>query len=382
MMRARQIEKGAGVPFVRMWSKLAHRMIQDLGYIEELNHVDYFAGYGRPGQAVIPGFSPRLSEVYRSAYLETLRAIFEAGKIPREVFLTLSYQTLPIDLSFWTVLPSRVPAWWPKLGESKKGDLTTVSFSRTIENALWQDGAYVLALQGAAEPFKGWSNEQSTVSVDALAFGYKTLGPNLPPPRDLWIALAKTERIEPSIDASLPFHSLRSDMGSVDPQTQRVADLLCQPIVTQFETLSVNLWQWFRDMYSPFALPDEVASNAALVQRNDELAYVMDGKDVAWSLDWTEGICEKNADSEAPHHGSLLMADKPFMDEYLKREDLRLGFVLKTTIRYKKSEWDEKTERLDGYKLLNVSPIITSLHQASFCPDYASNVIEHNDHRA
>ena len=71
MQRAMNIESRSGKPFVKQWAFTADNIIKDAGIILNANQVYY---YGRSEHdEFLLGFSSKISEVYRSAFLRVLR---------------------------------------------------------------------------------------------------------------------------------------------------------------------------------------------------------------------------------------------------------------------------------------------------------------------
>ena len=132
-------------------------------------------------------------------------------------------------------------------------------------------------------------------------------------------------------------------------------DLILHPLVGNVKDLVIALWQWFRD-YNPFyILHYQFAKDLSVKIEGNKLVYFQDGKPVAWSQDWSEGINEKT-DLEIPH-GTFLEIDSSYLNEYLDIHGLRLGYVAKTTHKFRMHSFD-KEQIIEDYKLISVSRII------------------------
>ena len=117
--RARDIERASLKQFTKQWSFTADRIIEDAGLVLDSNQMSY---YGRhEHDEFLLGFSSKVSEAYRSAFIRVVQDYYRNGDIQKEFYLEYVYATLPIELSRWKLIPVRSPEWWPKLASVDAG---------------------------------------------------------------------------------------------------------------------------------------------------------------------------------------------------------------------------------------------------------------------
>ena len=134
-----------------------------------------------------------------------------------------------------------------------------------------------------------------------------------------------------------------------------LGDLIFYPLLTTPSDLVIGLWQWFRDYHPFFVLHPKLVEGFQIQLENRRWSYVKDGNRVASSQDWLEGLKERS-DLEIPH-GTYIEVDSSFLNSYLEGEGLRLGYVSKTTHKYRKYTSD-KGQLIEDYRLVGVSKII------------------------
>ncbi len=82
-----------------------------------------------------------------------------------------------------------------------------------------------------------------------------------------------------------------------------------------------------------------------------------EGGIVAVYTDWLEGLKERYNRSIPIPHGQSLLVEKEFLHDWLNKNDMRLGYVLKKSYRTRKYNYEE-VRKYEETKLLNVSRII------------------------
>lgn len=364
MDRAKEIERQSLKPFVSLWFFTAERLATQNAIQLNTRQLDYHAN-NEHGDHLL-GFSSKISQVYRSAFLRVLHYFYLNGDIPGDFYLDYSYSTLPIELSKWKIRPTRAPAWWPQLDGTKASEsdghrsvhsisfkIQPASLARTI------DGNAIVGAQGAIKPLTGWV-EASNHSFTLLAFGYKVLGPNLPEPDEVFTRLAYGPGliIEPS-KTERPFNFL-DEQKHYEPVNEKAfvfKDLIIYPIVARDHDLCIALWQFFRDYDSPFTLNWQFVRGAKFVSQLDK--WILEdkrGKPIAVYTDWLEGLKERYGWDMPINHGQSLQINSQFLNQWLETEKLRLGYVLETTYRSKESF--EKAKVYHDSKLINVGNII------------------------
>ncbi|MBC8461414.1 MAG: hypothetical protein H8D67_25855 [Deltaproteobacteria bacterium] len=361
---AKEIDSRTRRGFIKQWSYTSEEIMRESDLKETLGDaMDFMGGHHSP---VLLGMSTVLSEVYRSAFIRVLQYFYDQNLIPEDFYLEYAYATLPVGLSYWKVKPSRAPKWWPKLQYSKPADsenreLYKISFQRGIDQAInSKDEFMILGLDGAVEPAEGWIKRTLDTSITLIAFGYKVVGPNIPEAKKV----ARKILYSPSIimiptKATLPLNFLESYVDHLPTLDQpiKVDDLILYPLVARNRDLVIDLWQWFRDYHASFALYSKLGEGLYIKVENCQWTYMKDARRVANSVNWLEGLKERHEKDYAIPQGNYIEVDSSFIRSYLDENGLRLGYISKTTYKYKKYSYD-KAESIENYELIGVGRII------------------------
>lgn len=367
-IRATEIENKTGRPFIKQWSFNSDVIINDLGVKPDSEQLNYY-GHPNTHDDFLSAFSPKISEIYRSAFLRVLQKYYKDGHIPDDIYLKYAYATLPIELSKWKIAPNRSPIWWPKLkrlpdnaGEKEK-PVIKISFESPIEALIESRGGdFLLSAEGAIQPANGWKESDPECSFFLIGFAYKVLGPQVPTAAEVNEAGVYVTNIFRNPSQTVrPFNFLE-DQGkylSTENEYIRIKDLLVYPLVAYENELSISLWQSFRDPY-PLNISLPLSSGLKfVVQKNGWIYQSQNGKTVVTYLDWLEGLKERyHRDLPVPY-GHYIRINRHYLNTWMDNNKLRLGYLLKTNYTYRKYKFDEAKEYKD-IKLLNVSNIIIS----------------------
>jgi len=365
MQRAEEIERDSLRPFIKQWAFTADQIIKETGTELNSNQAYYYARHEH--DEFLLGFSSKVSEAYRSAFLRTLQDYYKNGNISEDFYLEYAYAALPIELSKWKISPNRAPEWWPKLEQSRdttneKQSITPISFKNSPEQLIKDRGEETLvAAEGAIQPAEGWTQSDPSHSFLLLAFGYRVLGSKLPTGKEIGKRIFYSPNLVtiPS-KAVKPFNFLEDKENhlAVKCDAIQIKGLLISPIVARERDLCIALWQYFRD-YDP-AVNLTPAISKDLKNILDKYGWYFqdqDGKCVARYADWLEGLKERYDKNMPIPHGQYLMVNKDFMSNWLRNLGLRLGYILKTTFRSRKYAYDE-VQKYEEVRLLNVGNII------------------------
>lgn len=365
MDRAEEIERRTRRQFIKQWFCTADNMARDAKTSLNTDQVYYYA---RSEHAeFLTGFSSKISEVYRSAFLRVLETFYQNGDIPEDFYLKYAYATLPIELSKWKILPNRAPEWWPKLIQPTEPDaekanpIAAISFDSSPEDLINNpEGMVLIAAEGAIQPANGWVDDPMH-SFALIAFGYKVVGPQLPTPDEVAGEISYSPSLVtiPS-KTDRPFNFLE-DKGNhvlMNGNPIRVKDIIVYPLVARDSDLCIALWQYFRDYDVSFNLNHALSQNLEItLYKNKWQLEDKNGKAVAMYADWLEGLKERYDRGVPIPHGQFMMLDRDFLNTWLNSDKLRLGFLLKNTYRSKQHNYDE-IKKYEEAKLLNVSNII------------------------
>lgn len=359
--KAQEIEKRTRLPFLKLWAYNAETIAQE-NNIRFISNVDFY-GHNENGK-FLKGFSTKVSEVYRSALLRVLYGLFVSKLIYKGSYLMKAFSTLPVDLSFWDIIPNRAPKWWPKLIESKtdnKEKISTIQFKEPIDDIskYKEDNKIILAAEGAIEPAEGWT-EAPTHSFSLIGFGYKVLDADLPEPEEVAkkILYVPQTLIYPT-KADYPVRFLKNSVHfDIHSDSSQINDLAVFPLVSRNTMLTINYWQDFRNMFQTFNINENLREGLVNVLESSKWLYNdKDNNEIVIFEDWIEGLQERYAFKMPEPHGHCILIDDKFLAEKLKANGLRLGYVLKTTFRSQKYSYDEVRE-IEDFKLVEVSKII------------------------
>ena len=359
---AEEIRNETGFEFFIEWAYNSEELARECGIKEQIGDVVNFMGHNYPR---ITGVSSLLSEIYRSSFLRVLQKLHDEHLIATDFYLEYSFATLPVELSYWKLMPNRAPEWWPRSKYStpkdtyKKDIVQFIFQTDDIEKIIQKRGEIVLlGLNGAIQPKDGWREGVLDTSIKLIGFGYEIVGTDIPEARDVSreILYKPCHLIIPS-RATRPFSVLESFPEHLPMVTKpiKVMDLILHPLVGNPKDLVIALWQWFRDANPFLILYNQLARNLEVRLEEKRFVYLHNDKAVAWSQDWSEGINEKT-DLEIPH-GTFIEIDSPFLNEYLDKHGLRLGYLARTAYKFRTHSFD-KEQIIEDYQLIGVSRII------------------------
>lgn len=362
--RAQEIKEKTGKSFIEIWA-------YNVGVIAEENKIEfesnyYFYGSHKNGK-FLTGFSTKVSEVYRSAFLRVLREFYNNELIQKDFYLEYSFATLPVDLSYWSIFPSRIPEWWPKLisykTDNEEKAISTIQFKEPVENMIQykKDNKIILAAEGAVEPSEGWT-ENPTHSFSLIGFGYKVLGANLPEAKEATrkILFAPQTLIIPTkAERPIGFFN-NSAYFDIHSDSIQIKNLIVYPLVTRNRDLTISLWQYFRDKDPSFNINERLRSRLRIVFKNNKRTYEdKDIKEVVVFEDWLEGLQERYEFDMPNPHGHYILIDYQYLMTMIKKNSLRLGYFLQTTYRTRKYSHD-KIQEITENTFIDVSNIIVS----------------------
>lgn len=368
MDRASKIERLSPKPFIKLWSYISDKIITEESVVVDANQ-GYFMSRSEYSDFVL-GFSSKISQVYRSAFLRVLQHFYNEGYIPTDFFLEYAYATTPIDLSSWKISPNRCPDWWPEIKqvgdcEKTKKEINILSFKNPMENLCKPiNGKFIIAAEGAIKPGEDWQSSSLSNSFNLIGFGYKVIGPELPTPEEVSKEILYSPIITriPSI-TNKPIHFLEDQSSYISSEDEYlvIKDLVIFPLIARQIDLAINLWQYYRDCEVGINVTPYFSNNLNLKLANNSWFYKNNnGKKVIEFKDWLEGLRERYERTMPIHHGQYILSDKNFIEEWLAENDLKLGYLLVSEYKTKKYSYD-KPQEFKETKLVNLSPIITSL---------------------
>ena len=337
------IQDKSQIDFVTRWAYTSEDLNKRYGIKEGFDDVNY---YGNVHSPILTGMSTTASEVHRSSFLRVLQYYWDREMIPEEIFRHYTYMTLPIDLSFWRVRPGRAPVWWPGIKEDlQEGiDLINAEIRNAVTQLIRKEGGFrVLALEGAVRPSTGWNDDLAS-RMTVVGFAYEVTGDNIPEPASLGMSPLHSPYVTlDPLKSQHPFNILEQpdEHNQMGHALIVRGDLILYPLVTRLETLSVNLWQWYRGYHLPFALSSDISEG--LHMHTDETCwYYKAGESVvARGQDWLEGLKERYKPKYEVPHGTYLEIDTDYLTEYLNRNNCKLGYILEINHYYREKSYSD-----------------------------------------
>lgn len=345
--------------------------MKNLNIAQEHQTVMYY--YGMKHQPLLVGLSSKISEVYKSSFLRTLALFYKENRIPDWTYYAYSYKICPIDVALWQILPQRPPKWWPRFSGSLQNqqiDIVSPQAVTLIESlvnsmCLSSDSSEILlAVRGPIQPVEGWSQNKLFVEFSIIGFAYKTLGPYLPSNEEIanytlwksfWIPNPYTKKPFTFFDNPHDAHFEPKEL------LWELGDILIMPLVSRLQTLTINLWQWFKEfpIGGMFGLSKPLIRNDIkfIIEENEWKYISIDGRNISKGFWWLMGIIERK-DNEMPIPvGQTLTVNRDWLFSFLKDNRLRLGFVAEIKFLFKEY-YHEKPKVNKIYKVFGLSPLI------------------------
>ena len=367
------LEKEYGINFIQQWSWEFEKLIRNLNIPKKHETVMYY--HGMEPQPSLVGLSSKISEVYKSSFLRTLALFDKENKIPDWAYFGYAYQMCPMDVSLWEILPQRPPEWWPRFSQSPQDQqIDTVSpqaitLIEELVNSMCfsKDSAeIILAVRGPIQPVEGWVQNKLFVEFSILGFAYKTLEPHLPMDEEIanyvlwksfWIPNPYTQK-------PFTFFDNPHDAHFEPKELQWELDgMLIVPLVSRLKTLTINLWQWFKEFPTGgiFGLSKPLIGNSAkFVTEKNKWKYIsFDGKSISEGYWWLMGIIERKDNERPIPTGQILTVDRDWLLSFLEENKLRLGFIIEVKFLSKEHSY-EKPRVNKIYKTFGLSPLIIS----------------------
>ncbi|MEW6049536.1 MAG: ATP-binding protein [Candidatus Zixiibacteriota bacterium] len=361
------IAETSGIPqFTRHWCQVADDIVDHMAIAEPGDDVAYFMGVRHDPRLVAA--TTQLTEVLKTAFVRVLQHYYTQKRVPEPFLRKWSTSTIPIDLSYWQVTPSRCPAWWPRIvmhnaySNETRSSVAGIEYQRALEELVGRAGPeIVIGLNGEMLPTAA-ADIDDTVSVSICMFGfaYDVRGHRLPSATDvaakvLAMPLVNVNPANPGRCLSFMenhTHHVCMEMESID-----IDDLRVFPLVAEGKPWPISTWQWFRG-YHPFLMPvPELTPIDSIQPMGNEIEFRAAQRRVAACADWTEGLSDRLVDKHEGHHGTYLVMQRHVVDAWLASNGLRLGFVAKIAVNQQKYRYEEPTEVTD-FRLFGVSPIV------------------------
>jgi len=133
------------------------------------------------------------------------------------------------------------------------------------------------------------------------------------------------------------------------------------PLVSILKTLTINLWQWFKEfpIGGIFGLSKPLIGNSTkfVTEKNKWKYTLFDGKSISEGYWWLMGIVERQDNERPIPAGQILIVNRDWLLSFLEKNRLRLGFVAEVKILLKEHSY-EKPIVNKIYKTFGLSPLI------------------------
>jgi len=362
---AASLDRKYSIPFTKTWAWESQRLMNELGIEEEYGEAMRFAH--RRNDWSIPGASFHLSEIYRSAFVRALAWFHQQRKLSELDYAIHSTRTCPVDLSLWEIKSRDLPEWWPKPIISSKPEPETLSMvhleslKELISLRTEGFGAHPGILLAAEGPLVSEGQANVSARFALIAFAYRVHGRNLPDPEE--VAHSVLWQSSWYANPESPF-AIKIVQGTQSTDTVcaddhwAIKDLEIVPLMSRFQSTSINLWQWFRGARSLFGLSSFLQQgDVSLRLGGDAVQYEHNGETVMNAYDWRLGTLEHDPDFDYICHGQVVEANSDWLQAVLSENKLRLGFALQTEIRVREQTYSKPKEYIST-ELLNLEKVI------------------------
>jgi len=349
------IGRSTNIDVIRLWGWTFDRLGERLGIRRDAQEFGSYVSDRRDGS--IPCAASTVSEVFKSAYLRVLEALASTNLIDEASLRELSAIVCPLDLSFWKIGVYERPQWWPRISQSKENLQSSKEWEGTSELALKTlDGGDLIFAEG---PITSEKDDLQSISFSLIPFGYQVVGKRLPTPeriygllnRPVWSLDSMHPKILSIFDARLPEWTPDGQEGI------GVGDLLIVPLLARIDSTNINCWQYWRGM-NPLVFPAvHLAKDGAAAVDDYTWSLTDQGRSVFSGFNWTNGPIRRLR-FQFGECGQFAICDRAWLEAFLGKNNLDLGFALKQEYRIRKSEYSEH-DSSSFVKLLNFKQFIS-----------------------
>ena len=354
-MHLTEIGHSAHIDVIKLWGWSFDQLADRVALRRDAKDFGRYVADHREG--MIPCAASTVSDVFKSAYLRVLEALSSANMIDDASLRALSAAVCPVDFSFWKIGTKERPGWWPDAPQNKGGLQSSEEWEKTSGLALKVlDGNDVIFAEG---PLSTEKNELQSISFSLVPFGYRVVGRDLPPAEQI---IKLLNRPVWSLDSTHPkalsiFEAPLSEWTADRHEGIHVGDLRMLPLLARIDSTNINCWQYWRGM-NPLVFPAEYLARGAAAMANDQSWDLVDqGRSVFTGYNWTRGPMRRLG-FHYGEYGQFATCNRAWLESFLGKNNLKLGFALNHRYRVRKSEHDEY-ESSSFAKLLNFGQVIS-----------------------
>lgn len=352
-MHLSEIGRSTNINAIQLWGWTFDQLADELVIKKDAHDFGSYVAQRKEG--TIPCASSRVSEVFKSAYLRVLEALWSAKLLDDASFRALSAIVCPVDFSFWNIGVIERPGWWPQASTGKEGLKSSDEWQQTSDIALRDiDGRQLIF---AAGPCSSTDEELQSARFSLVPFAYRVSGPRLPTPERI-AELLDLPTWSVDVMQAKPLSLFEVPLSEWEPSRQegvRIGDLMLLPLLARIDSTNINCWQYWRGT-SPLMFPTELLAQGTAALGESGWHLERDGQRAFSGYDWTQGPMQRLR-FQFNDCGQFATADRTWLEATLAEHKLKLGFVLSHEYRIRKSEYSDHEESTFA-KLINFSSLI------------------------
>lgn len=325
-------------------------------------HFGDYSGYrGRAYRHILMRMFPRLSDAYLTAHLR-LMEIYKSS-IPDDFLIDYTLKAFPVDTSYWRTQPGARPSNWPKLDikldSATKQALSSLDVEQLISNIRTCEGNTLLHLQGPITAPGDVLPKLSGLSLTVTAFAYRRLGNGAIDAERLFQALSAQRLVAAPTQLTHPFGFLDNSKVWLPGNEEEFfhSDVEVFPLVGRLETFVNGDWHWYREFNQPSCVTSRLIERPSVSILDGGWDYSDDQKSASFR-DWISNLSERVPASIGADYGQYLSMDSFQLDDWLKLQGLRLGYVYELKLVSRKDEYQEKPSEIYSWGTFQVSNLV------------------------
>lgn len=356
-LKAAELGKSSGRDFKHAWGWAFDQLMNETATPFSVGVISSYC-FDPRGDS-LPGATSRISDVYKSSFLDAIDWFAAQGWLDRETSTEYALSVCPVDFSLWDISPVSPPDWWPKASaEGSETDFANLPEFAECESLLkvGTPGTVLLGAEGAVIP----QSERKNISTSfrLIPFGYKIKNPKLPEAELVASFLRRTfwQKAPTSREPLSVFsHSFDGWVPFFDEAA--IADgLLMVPLLSRMESNNINTWLSWRGVHRPFFPALALVNDGNPGCDATSWFYEVNGQVVCRMQDWKIGTLEVNNKNRYWLHGQFAIVDHSWLYRIIEEHQGRLGYVLSVCIKHRKNDYSD-AEEITFHKLLNVSRV-------------------------
>ncbi|MBB6324464.1 hypothetical protein FHS59_000079 [Algoriphagus iocasae] len=294
------------------------------------------------------------AEILRSTFFRLLDYLYNQNIITIFDLFKYTVANFTIDPSVWNIHLGSRPSWWPQLkGYPKlKYDEEPPELNMDIEKLLSSvENIQVLSLNTALPNAEYFYHGDYFYGLEILPFAFS----------GEW---------DCQVEASQIYHRLKINAGNWYPGIKDMRDFgvfsnklkfhnpIGKAMINGSEIIPLvapvrsngNMFQYYRSFYPCRLLTPIIKRNLDLKMDENCLNYTRGDKILGYYQDFLDGLRDASDMAELLPYNTYLTLDKTYLRDFLKEENLNLGYAIKKTL-YTKNKYgrSEDFDRREVY---------------------------------